>query len=392
MILSWLKILIALALIIPRGYLLVYVIDRSKNFSLGFKFFVGWVFGLAAFTLDIFASTAMTGFPLAWWIYAYAVLGQIIGLEFVIFLFERKLLLPDFRKIKPFLIRQKQNFSSWSGWEKLILAGILVTLLIWFSLSLWQARNFGSLNDNNLTYQQVLTNHKITKNLGYQVYPLNDSLIKVWLQSFTGDRFFPYLAFTSLFYYLIFILIFYNFLHNTFSRASKLLVIYFLSNLPLIYFDPSLAQADLLATVFLFITLGCFVYSLMGFGNSYFYISGIAWAFLSWTKNSGLVLILPLLIIVTSILWLLKKRNYKAMFIYWFFAILTISPWLSYIIVNKINVFDYYFRYWNWSYLINGFWELLPLIILLGMFIYQQFFGKIRSESLVSKPEPLVKL
>lgn len=356
MIIACLKLILAILLVWPRGYVLVYVIDRAKNFSFGFKFFVGLLFGFSAFTLDVFAASVLGGFLLAPWIFYLSAGVQIFSLEAVIYFFERKFLLPDFKKFVPFWQKQYQNFKLWPAGEKIILS------LTIFSQSLWLAGNFW-LGDKNWIFNPLAVD---------KTAPLNDYFFKLWLMVFSGEEILPYLNLINLAYYFLFLLIFYFLLPSKTPHWAKLSGLYVLSALPLIYFPQTEGKA-LIFGIFLLFIIVCLFNFLAKFGNSFFYISGIAGAFAIWTDNAGFLFVLPALILITLAFFMLKICNGKQMFIYWFFTFLTFLPWLTYIFKTG------YFPATDFSFiklLINL--QLAPLLILILIFFLPRFFGKIK--------------
>lgn len=349
--LDYLKIIGAVILLWPRGYCLVYLIDRSKNFSFGFKFFVGWLLGLAAFTLDVFAANVFGGFKLQPWLFLAIAIGQIFGLELVIFFLERKIIWPNPKKLKVFWQKHWQNLNWWSKGEKIVLVILILTLLIRVSASVWQVVNiptydFDAWNNWNLRAKVIFTEKTIPLDKdqpfylggGIKSYPLFDGLFKVWLATAAGQWQDRYINLASVFYYLMLLAIFYFSLPSKLNRLLKLLVTYLLSSLPLFYFHSHVPYADLFFAIFLFLTVGCFYYWLAGRGNSFFYLSGIALAFGIWTKNEGLSLILPLLFLTTIIFFLLRRCRFRQLFFYWFWAGLTISPWLFFRFSNHLDI------------------------------------------------------
>lgn len=351
MILAYLKIILALFVFLPRGYLLAYIIDRSKSFSFGFKFFVGWIFGLSAFTLDFLAMTTFGGMHLGWLVYSSAIFGQIIGFEFLIFLIEKKFLLPNFKNFIPFFQGHLKNFLAWTSLEKIVWLILILTLIIRAGSSLWTVANiptydFDAWNNWNFRAKVIFTektipleeNHPYRFGGGISSYPLNDSLFKVWLATAAGEFEDKYINLAGIFYYLALLAIFYFSLPAKLNRLLKLVSTYLLSSVPLLYFHSHVPYADLFFAIFLFLTVGCIFYWLSGRGNSFFYISGIALAFGIWTKNEGLSVIFPLILITAIIFWLTKKINFKQLFFYWFWPIVTVLPWLAFRFIHHLDI------------------------------------------------------
>ncbi|MFA6381668.1 MAG: hypothetical protein WCX08_00155 [Candidatus Buchananbacteria bacterium] len=370
----WFKLILALILIWPRGYLLVYVIDRAKNFDFGFKFFAGWIFGLAAFTIDLFSANVFGGFKLNPWLFYFSVISQVFGLEAVIFLFERKLLWPKFENVGTFFSRQKNNFLSWSKNEYLILVILALSFLV-SGIFVWQV-NVNSAADNSA---QLIFNAKTISlaEIGLKNYPLNGSLAQVWLAEMAGRFTADYSKFLVIFYYFIILAVFYTSLPKKISRFAKLLSVYFLSNLPLLFFYFGATAVDWVFAIFLFLTLANFFYYLTGRGNSFFYFSGIAMAFSVWTRNDGLVLIFPLFVLATLVLLLIKKIKLSQWLLFWFWPVVTVSSWLSFIFANHLNIFRIYFADFSFADLRGIIAGFLPLIFLFLALFFIKIFGKI---------------
>ncbi len=351
MILIWLKIILALLLIWPRGYLLIYLIDRTKSFNFGFKFFVGWLFGLAGFTLDLFAALVFGGQSLNPVVLLLSATSQIIGFSFMIWLFERKIIYPKFKNFKKFFSGQLHNFLASTILEKSVLFILLISLLIRVVMSVWQVTylptyDFDAWNNWNLRSKVIYTQSVIPLDRqspfylggGISSYPLNDSLFKVWLAKAAGEFSDRVINLASIFYYLLLAAIFYFALPSTMSRLIKLVTTYLLSSVPLLYFHSHVAYADLFYSIFLFVSVIALFYFIAGGGKSFFYLSGIAGAFGIWTKNEGLTILLPLLIIVSIILLLRKQLKLKDWLLHWFFAALTVLPWLAFRFINRLDV------------------------------------------------------
>jgi len=122
------------------------------------------------------------------------------------------------------------------------------------------------------------------------------------------------------------------------SRGVRLFATYALSSLPLLYFHSYVAYADLYFSIFLLMAVGSMYYYLDGRGNSFYYLAGMGLAFSIWTKNEGLSILFPVMVATTLILLTLKKVKLKDFLWQWFFAALTIAPWLYFRIANKLDV------------------------------------------------------
>jgi hypothetical protein len=365
-------------LILPRGYLLAYVIDRSKCFSFGFKLFVGWIFGIVAFTIDLFSANALGELGLSPWLYFFSAFGQVFSLEFVIYLLERKILLPNFNHFFPFWQKQISNLKLWHNFERLILGLLLINLVIWSALILLQANSFSAVGNFDYEYERIYFGRDISLSSADYFYPPADSLFKAWLAVLAGGVHPLVVSFALLFYYFIFLAVFYEYLPPTLSRLNKLIAVIFLSNLPLVYFTYHFFSAQWLAAIFLFIVSCSLYYFLHKLGNSYFYLGGIALAFAAWIKTAYLAVVFPLVLILTIYLLVKKRINYKQLAIFWFWPIVTVFPWLSFLVLKKLNLFVIYFQ----SSTINDFssfsLELVAVIWFLTVFNSAKLFAKIK--------------
>ncbi|MDX9893190.1 MAG: hypothetical protein RB292_02135 [Patescibacteria group bacterium] len=351
MIFSYLKIILAILILWPRGYLLAYLIDRSKSFGFGFKFFVGWLLGIAGFTLDVFAANVFGHQPLTWWVFLGSSVTQIFGFGFMIFIAEKKLPWPNSKHFIPWLKVQRQNFKSWDLLTKSAFGFLVLTLIIRVGASLWQITyiptyDFDAWNNWNLRAKVIYTqaavpldsNQNFYLGGGIKSYPLNDSIFKVWLAFAAGDFVDRFVNLASLIYYLLLLAIFYFSVPKNVNRLFKIIATYALSSLPLLYFHSHVPYADLLFSIFLFLTVISIFYFLAGLGNSYFYLSGIALAFSIWTKNEGLSIIFPVMVFSSLYLLIIKKLRFKDWFWHWFFAALTIFPWLAFRFLNRLDI------------------------------------------------------
>ncbi|NUM25077.1 MAG: glycosyltransferase family 39 protein [Candidatus Buchananbacteria bacterium] len=347
----WFKIIMALLLVWPRGYLLIYLIDRTKSFSFGFKFFVGWLLGLAGFTLDIFAALVFGGQTLNWPVLLLSATSQIVGFGFMIFLFEKKIPLPHLGALKPFVLNQINIIRSFSGIEKTVLLLLVLTLLLRVGASVWQTAliptyDFDAWNNWNLRAKVIYTESVIPLDPanpfylggGIKSYPLNDALLKVWLAKAAGNFDEGVINSVSVIYYCLLLAIFYVALGSVVPRLVRLVATYALSGVPLLYFHSQVAYADLYYSIFLFVSLLSLFYFLSNNGLSFFYLSGIMAAFAIWTKNEGLTILLPVLLLISMGLWFSKKVKTKDFLLHWFFAALTIFPWLAFRIINRLDI------------------------------------------------------
>lgn len=350
MTLDYLKILLALLLVWPRGYLLIYLIDRSKSMSFGFKFFVGWLLGLAGFTIDAFAMNIFNHFSFGYLVFAASSLSQIFGFGFMIFIFEKKLPLPNFKNFIPFLKEHLGGFLTWPIWEKVLMIFLLSTLILRLVGSVWTITNiptyeFDSWNNWNLRAKVIYEQKEVPLDKesqfylggGIKSYPLHDAMLKVWIASAVGEFKDKYINLTSVIYYLFLLAIFYFSLPKNMDRAIKILATYALSSLPLLFVHSSVAYADLLYSVYLYLAIISLFYFLAGAGNSFYYLSGMGLAFGVWTKNEALTLLFPVLVFTTLALVIIKKVKLKDFFLSWFFAVLTIASWLGFRIIQKLD-------------------------------------------------------
>lgn len=348
---EWIKIILALLLFWPRGYVLIYLIDRSKSMSFGLKFFAGWLLGLAGFTADMFGAVVFSGLEFSPLIIITSSITQIFGFSFMIFIFERRILYPKIQNFIPFIKKQISNFNTWLKWEKIGLIVFIAILLVRTTMSIWAVTNtptydFDAWNNWNLKaksihYANTIPTDKESPDFlggGIRSYPLNDALLKVWVAKAVGEFEDKYVNLVSIFYYLLLIGFFYFLLPSKINRGLRLFATYALSSLPLLYFHSQVAYVDLLFSIFLLMTVGSMFYFLAGRGNSFYYLSGMGLAFAIWTKNEGFSILLPVMIATTLILLIAKKVNLKDFLLQWFFAALTVGLWLIFRIWHRLDI------------------------------------------------------
>jgi hypothetical protein len=359
-LLIWLKIIFVICLIWPRGYLLVYLIDRSKSFGFGFKFFAGWLFGLAGFTLDVFGANTM-GFKLQPWLFLLFSVSQIFGFGFMIFLFEKSVPLPRFKRFPRFIMQKLIQLWQSDKLEKAALVFLLLVIAVQLyiansRLQEFPVASFDSYRNINYKAKTIFYLRDISTDVKSQFYlgggewakPLNDSILKVWLAQNVGQFNDRGINLTSQFYYLLLLLLFYFLLPEKSSRLFKLLATAFLAFLPpLIFNSEYIPRADWLLGIFLMLS-GVSLYNyLKGRGNSFYYFSSISLAFAAWTANEGLVILFPALVILTISLLVLKRVSVKDFLLCWFFTWLTVFPWASFVLIKGVNIWrvepDYLF-------------------------------------------------
>lgn len=335
----------------PRGYLLIYLIDRTKSMGFGFKFFAGWLIGIAGFSLDVFGLAIFNNFELNLWVFLLAAISQIFGFSFMIFLLERKLIYPKFKNFSVFIKKYWHYFTSWHKKDQLLFFFLMATVLIKIIGAAWSATNiptydFDAWNNWNLRAKVIYTQNIIPQDQtsqfylggGIKSYPLNDALLKVWVAKIVGSFDDSYINLLSVVYFILLLFIFYFSLPEHFSRFFKLTATYALSAIPFLYLHAQIPYADLYYSIFLFLSiLGLYNYY-SGRGLSWFYFSGVAIALGAWTKNEGLVVAIPLIFLVTLVLYIFKKVKIRDFLLNWFFAFLTALPWFTFRLISKIDI------------------------------------------------------
>lgn len=363
-------ILFAVTLVWPRGYLLVYVIDRSKSFSYGFKFFLGWIFGMSAFTLDVFAANVLSGMPLNVWIFYISALGQIIGLEFFIFILEKKLLYPQLKNIKPFLQRLFFHLAAFNRYEKISVIILFFSLVI---ASVVGVMRSDIISDHEQKIEVVFQEQRLVTDGSGSVtnYPLNDALFKIWIAKLIGEFNFFFISFANIFYYFILIALFYVLQSQNITRVLRLSSTYILSIVTLLYFifEQYTTYSDLLFSIFFFVSIISLYYSYIGKGKSFFYLSGMNLAFAIWTQNDGLFVLFPIILLGTLYMYFTKRVKLFDFLLSWFFAVLTVTPWLTFIITRKVELAEINFNSFK---LVNIF----PLIFIILVYILWKILDK----------------
>lgn len=327
---DWIKIILALLLFWPRGYVLVYLIDRSKSMGFGFKFFAGWLLGLAGFTLDIFAAVAIGGLELSWLVFLNSSVSQIFGFSLMIFLFERRILYPNFKNFYPFILKQLNNFKSWSRREQAFLSLLFLIVIfvsaIHFSIGL-------ALPLTQIDFSKIIQSNSTA------LSPLNDALLKVWLLEIGGGLSSQASGLVWIFYYLLLLGFFYHLLSPTIKRSSRLLATCWVAVFSSVYLNSNVSDINLYFSIFVLMAIGSLYYFIVQRGLSFYYLAGMGLAFAVWTKNDSLILLLPMMVTATIILFLSKKVSLKDFWLQWFFTILTVVPWIFFVLMNHFTIF-----------------------------------------------------
>lgn len=314
--------------------------------SFGFKFFAGWLLGMAGFSLDLFVAAIFSGFEFSSLIFFTSSMTQIFGFSFMIYIFERKVLYPKVKNFVPFVKKQITNFKSWAKFEKIGLIAFTIMLIIQVSGSmLLITKTSISTNDWNLRAQAIYSENKIpldplaSNYLGGEGihYPLNDALLKVWVANVLGEFDQRSINLVSIFYYLGLLAFFYFLLPSKINKGIKLFATYILSTLPLLYFNSYIVYTDLLFSIFLLMAVGSMYLFIKGQGNSFYYLAGMGLAFSIWTKIEGFTILFPIMIATTWFLLLSKKVSLKDFSLQWFFAILTVVPWVFFQVTKNLN-------------------------------------------------------
>ncbi len=364
---NWLLIILAAVLVFPRGYLLVYVIDRAKCFPSGLKFFVGWLFGLCAFTIDVFASHALAGLPLAPWLFLYSALGQIIGLEIFIYLLERKIYVPNMQF--SWFARQWQSFTAWKALEKALLVSLVMCTVVALGIA-----SFGAsvMSDYDRSIERIVLDRSLDTDVytfSAIQYPFNDTLFKVWLSLPSGmsER---VILVSSFLYYILLLGIFYHSLPLYYARSVKLGSTLLLSILSWWFFYQDVHVASILFAACLLLAIATLMHHWAGKGTSFFYLSGMGLAFGSWTQNEGLLTLFPLLMFVTLLMAILGQVRWFDFMLSWFFVMLTMFPWIQFLSQSGARLSSGEFT--AFSVL-----QVMPLAIYGGVLVWQRLFGTI---------------
>ncbi len=368
-------VIICLAVLVvwPRGYLLIYLIDRSKSFSFGFKFLVGWLIGLAGMVCDVYSSNVFGHTRLLPWVFLFNSVSQIFGFGFMIFIFERKLPLPKPHRLLRFLEKQLVDFLAWSRAEKLVF-GLLILI---FGLQIFSAVSaidripvFAFDSDENMNYKAKIIFY--TKNIstdtespfyfggGPKVDGLSDPMLKAWVAIAAGEYDDRKINYVSLLYYAFLVLIFFYFLPSDLPRLFRFAGTIAMALLsPLSFSIINAPIADWLLGLFLMLSIFSLWYYWQGRGNSYYYFSGIALSFACWCSIEAILFVLPAMFLVKTFILLVKRVKLKDYLLDWFFAWLTTIGWTSSLIwfLPDISRFDF-------NYLLVQF---LPSLIMLGV-------------------------
>lgn len=336
-LLPYISVIIALALLWPRGYLLIYLIDRTKSFRFGFKFFVGFILGASGFTIDLFAAHVVGSQPLAWWVIIGSAVSQIFGFSFVIFLFERRLVLPHLSRGIPFIKKTLKKIWNFNIFEKTALTLIVISFVVvgMFSYRISLDQQYADIPALIIYENDSIPSDENTLPLpgGIQSYPLNDTIMKVYISKAAGIFSLKYVGIVNLFYGLILFGAFYFMLPIQLPRLLRLgSLLVLLICQTVMWWSGGVFSTDVLYSLFLLLTVACLFYYLAGAGLSFFYLALMAMAFALWSNGAGLLFAFPTILIATIVMALTRRVPWRHFGLSWFFAVLTLVPWL---IVNR---------------------------------------------------------
>ena len=382
-------ICLVILLLWPRGYLLIYLIDRSKSFNFGFKFFAGWLIGIGGMVCDVYASNVFGGTRLLPWLFLFNSVSQIFGFGFVIFLFERKLPLPRPSRFLRFIQKYIIDFFTRDRLDQISFLVLLLVILFQVGSAVLTIGNipvysFDSYQNFNYKAKTIFYTKTISTDItspfyfggGEKVTGLNDSMLKAWLAIVDGQFNDRQINYVSVMYYLFLVAIFFFILPKDSPLHFKAMGTIFVALLPpVLYSNQNIPVGDWLLGLFLMLSFVAFWFYLRGRGASYYYFSGMALAFACWTSLEALLFVFPVMLVAKTILLFLKRVSLKDYLLDWFFAWLTIIGWISSIIWFQLDIFRFDF---NWLGI-----QLIPSLIIFLFFILNALVSYLRKISAV---------
>ena len=335
------------------GYLLLAWLDREKKLKPAYKFFAALPLGVGILTLEMF-SLNLISFSFSRFSLLTLQVVNLLILEMLIWWGQRRLIYPRLSNLLSLLGRLKVGWGQkWSS-ERILLTVVILLVIYRVSLGLWGILNlppssdFDTWNNWNLRAKVIYLQKGIPLDKsntlylggGIKSYPLNDPLLKVWLANVLGGWQERVINLYSLVHYLILLGLFYSSLPDFFPKKLKILGLYLLSSLPFLVFHSWVAYADLEMAVYLFLTVTALLFFFSAKDRLYLFVAGLGLAFSIWTKNEGLALVVPSLLLASLVLLSLRGWTVKNCLTFWLLALLVASPWLVYKTANQLDVLN----------------------------------------------------
>lgn len=337
-------ILIAYLLTWLMGWLLVQVLDKKQTLSVGLKVFVAFMIGSGVLTFEMFVLSLLHT-PVTRVVWIGILLGNIVLAIAAISFWHKRSWLGSLRQLRE--IRLDWGSVWWSKTLVVLSLGLIVFRVL---LSLWQVTHiptyeFDAWNNWNLRskiiyYEQQIPldkEHDYYLGGGIVSYPLNVSLYKTFLADMNGEWDEAVVNTLSVAFYICLLGIFYFSLPKSFHDYSKLSATALLSGMPFVYLHSAVAYADLAFAVYVVLLVGSIYQYVKTHSLSNLSLSLLAMVLCIWTKNEGLVIIVPVLMIGLLFFVSRETLSYKRLLYWWGVALIALSPWLGFKMLNGLG-------------------------------------------------------
>ncbi len=160
-------------------------------------------------------------------------------------------------------------------------------------------------------------------------YPLGPSLFRAWLATLVGRWSEPAVAAHSIATYVLLFGIIWIRLSKTIGRLSGLILAYFTISIPLMVYHAYAGYADLMVAFFF---AACLIYGyeyLLSRNAFPGLVSALFLASVLFTKNEGIVLVLPVLTVTVLVVLWSGRVTLKAAAVYLGIAVGLAAPWIA---------------------------------------------------------------
>jgi len=351
-------LILPLGLILPtlNGWLMLSLLERNKKVLFRTERWVmGCVAGLTFTMLVTFAATALAGFPLNFTCFLSVQLLCLIifGIAWVV--------LPKIPSQHP-LPAPSSTLPRWAKivvgilavWVavKLLVTGITFLLLVPTylddTLDNWNLRAKVYYFDEALTLAMP-GEDPLTSPLGVSSYPPTVPLAKTWLSTIARQWDDRLINSIHIVWYLGAVFLVFFALRRKLSLGWSLTGTYILTSLPLYLMHGTNAYADAFVSIHVFLAASMLYAAITADDAarrmSFFRIGAFMAALLTFTKNEGLIVYLPpmLLILCVSLVLLVKQRKLSAKqaieVVLWYAGLIAVIalPWLVFKWTNGLT-------------------------------------------------------
>jgi len=339
------------------GWLLLRLVEGKNPVLLrSERWILGCVLGLTVTMFLTFLAHTSLSLPLTRWGY---LLVQIVLVTVLGMLWHRRRMHWPAQKIVPL---PKGSFPRWAkvtlgilcAWTAVKILATSTTFLLLVPSVLDD-----TVDNWNLRGKIFFTTHELTLELpaggettfagGVSSYPPTVSLVKAWFASLAGTWDEGLVNGVHIVWYLAALALLFFVLRRTVSLAWALLGTYILGSLPLYLMHGTNAYADVFLSVHIFASVSLLFLGLSA-GKpagraSFLRLSALVTALLPLTKNEGLMIHFPVVVVLTliTLLWMRRTKTLPnkdlKLVLGWMIACaaVVIVPWVSYKLFNNLN-------------------------------------------------------